>query len=419
MNISVIGLGKMGLPLAVAYASKGHQVLGIDKDKKLVNLLSAGSRNSLNDIVSSEPFVQEHLEKYADQMHYTTDLERAIAETDLTFIITQTPSIQSGDLSLQYVSQVCTRLGKTLRKKEKYHLIVVSSTIPPKSCENVLIPRLEELSGKKCGRHFGFCYSPELMAGGEAVSGYLTPDFFLIGESDDTAGSLLESFYKTIGESPIIHTSIANAELVKLAINCFITTKISFANMIGEFEAVPGINPHEVMDIVSTDSRINPKFMRPGVMYGGPCFNRDNAAMIATAQKYQIASFLPVAVDQTNQYQLNRFLRLIQQEIGVHGTVSVLGLAYKPGVSSIENAMGVAFAELLLESEYQIKVYDPKAMPNTKKVLQNRVIYCNTTEECITDTDVIFVAMRWPEFKTVLEERKDLWTPVIDPWGLL
>lgn len=386
--------------MAVVFASKAHQVRGVDIDAEKINALKQGR------FESQEPLVSGFLAAYRENMEFTTSYA-AVYDTEISFIVTQTPSRQDGSFSLKYVKQVCHNLGAILQEKE-FHLVVLTSTVSPRSCDEVLIPILEEASEKVCGRDFGFCFSPELVAIGRVVFDFLEPSFYIIGASDSRAGNLLERFYETISSREILRTNLVNAEIAKLAINCFLTTKISFANTIGALcEPIPAANAHEVIRLVSKDPRISPKFLKPGFGYGGHCFPRDNQAFIATSKHYQIPAWIQEASDQVNRWQLERIIHQVQGYIGSRGTVSILGLAYKPGTPSIEESMAIKLVERLAELGYIVKAYDPAVGTGTN------------LNECVTDTDLVVICTPWPEFKHIRNPLLEDGIPVIDPWGMV
>jgi UDPglucose 6-dehydrogenase len=275
-DVSVIGLGKLGGSMAGCLASRGFKVIGVDVSPKAVDALNAGrapvQEPGLDDLVSGN----------RERIRATLSHEDAVRNSDLSFVIVPTPSDERGAFSLQYAAYAFEALGKALAKKDRYHTIVLTSTVLPGSTRYGLLPILEEYSGKRCGRDFGLCYSPEFIALGTVIRDFLNPDFFLIGEFDERSGTTLHSVLSRVAlnEAPARRMSIENAELAKIALNSYVTLKISYANMLAELcESIPGGNIDVVSDALGMDKRIGRRYLTGGFGYGGPCFPRDNVAL--------------------------------------------------------------------------------------------------------------------------------------------
>jgi len=246
----------LGACMLAAYASRGHRAIGVDINQSYINAVNKG-----------EPPVEEtDLKKYLseniDRISATQDYSQAIKNSEITFIIVPTPTDKIGGFSLNYILNACIDIGKTLRQKNSYHLIVLTSTVLPLDCENKIIPTLEKYSSKKCGIDFGFCYSPEFIAIGSVIRDLLNPDFFLIGEFDKKSGDMLETFYSTTSSNSakVKRMNIPSAELTKISLNHFLTTKITFANMLAEIaDQLPNVNVDVVTDAMGNDTRIGNK----------------------------------------------------------------------------------------------------------------------------------------------------------------
>ncbi len=229
-KVSVIGLGKLGASMVAAIASRGFEVIGVDVNQKSVDLVNEGK----------EPVQETDLGKYIsenkERIRATMSHEEAILNSDISFVIVPTPSDEKGSFSLQYAAWAFQEIGKALTKKNGYHIIVLTSTVLPGATRFGLLPILEKVSGKKAGRDFGLCYSPEFIALGSVIRDFLNPDFTLCGEFDERSGSELEEFYSKVmfGNSPCKRMSLENAELTKISVNTFVTTKITFANMLAD-----------------------------------------------------------------------------------------------------------------------------------------------------------------------------------------
>ena len=407
-RISVVGLGKLGLPLTVSLASKGFQVIGVDIDEKKVKAINSG----ISPV--SETNLQETLTRYKDSIVATLDYDHALKNSDVTFVFTNTPSDPDGSYSTRQLEPACREIGKVLQDKDVFHVVVIMSTVLPLTCEETLKPILEKYSGKKCGVDFGLCHTPEFVALGSIIHDFLDPDFFLIGESDPKSGQIVENIFRKLSNSKIVRTSIVNAELAKIAINCFLTTKISFANTLGEVcEKLPNANVNAVTSILGLDHRISAGFLKAGLGYGGPCFPRDNKAFSFLAKQLGCQSWLAEATDKVNAIQVNRVTEKAKSILRGKGTVAVLGLSYKPNTEIVEASQSLEIAKNLSGLGYEVKVYDPQAMNAAKLILGDSVVYCNSLQQCVENTDLCIVATPWKEF-----EHLEVSVPVINCWNV-
>ncbi len=302
-GISVIGLGKLGAPLAAVMASKGFSVLGVDLNEKFVAQLNASQAPV------HEPGLQQLIDASRERLRGTMDIAEAILYSELTFIIVPTPSNEQGVFTNKHVLSAITSVGEALRAKPGYHVVNITSTVMPGSTDGELRDALERSSGRRVGRDVGLCYNPEFIALGTVIRDMLRPDAILIGESDTRAGDVLEHVYRRVcGElTPIGRMSLINAELTKIAVNTFVTTKISYANMLADLcERLPGADVDVVTGALGLDSRIGSKYLKGALGYGGPCFPRDNAAFSALARRVGARADLAEATDQINTYQVDR-----------------------------------------------------------------------------------------------------------------
>jgi len=419
MRISIIGLGKLGSPMLVVMAHKGNTVVGVDVNPSYVAAINSG-RSPVR-----EPGLQEMIDANRERISATGSYEEAIMATDLTMIIVPTPSGPDGRFSMSYVMSAAEQIGAALRKKKDWHLVVLSSTVMPGSTGGVLLPALEEFSGKKCGRDFGLCYNPEFIALGSVIRDMLKPDMILIGESEGRSGGMLEELYKNVCESnpSINRMNYVNAELTKLSVNTFVTTKISYANMLAQVcETLPGADVDVVTSAIGCDTRIGQKYLKGALGYGGPCFPRDNVAFSALARGNGAAALLAEATDQMNRQQVPRLGEMILARLPEGGTAGVLGLSYKPNTEVIEESQGVAIAKYLLESGARVVVHDPQAMDNARQQLSGRVTFANSPSDCAGQADVLAITTPWPEFRNLRPEdfKRDTGTPVVlDCWRIL
>ncbi len=414
-TVSIIGLGKLGSPMAAVYGSKGFNVIGVDRNPAFVVAINEGRAPV------DEPQLQEYITKSQGRLRATLDTEEAILNSSVTFVIVPTPSGSDGTFTNKYVIEALKDIGAALKKKDTYHLVVVTSTVMPGSTNGEIRQALEQAAGKKVGPHLGLCYSPEFIALGSVVRDMLNPDFFLIGESDEKAGALLESIYlKACDNKPRVERmNCVNAEITKISINTYVTTKISYANMLSEVcDYLDGADVDVVTQAVGCDSRIGHKYLKGGVAYGGPCFPRDNVAFSKLAKDLGAHSDLAESTDIINKAQRDRVLKIINQHAPQAGSVGILGLSYKPGTPVIEESQGISLAVLLTQAKRNVVVFDPMAMPAAKSVLVDTVAYADSLESCLEKCSTLVLMTAWPEFKTIPANLLKGKT-VIDCWRIL
>jgi UDPglucose 6-dehydrogenase len=418
MRVAVVGLGKLGAPLAAALASKGNEVVGIDVNPTPVALLNEGLAPV------EEPGLQALVSASRDRLTATTDLEAA-ADVDVSIVLVPTPSDESGAFSNEYVLAAIEDIGNGLRKHDEYHVIVVASTVMPGSCDGEIRECIERASGRRVGDTVGLCYSPEFIALGNVIRDLLEPDMVLIGESDRRAGEIVARLYAGLCENdpPFQWMNLVNAELTKIAVNTYVTMKISYANTLADMcERLPGADVEAVTDAVGLDTRIGPKYLRGAIAYGGPCFPRDNKAFAALARDLGTEPLLAEATDSVNVGQTQRLARIVQSHLRAGHRVGILGLAYKPDTTVVEESPGVALARLLLDAGFEVSVYDPVATDAALRTLGDAVYAAGSVGELLKRSDVAVVTTPWPEFaelpvESIQQDGSRL--VVIDCWRLL
>ena len=394
--LSVVGLGKLGCPMLACLADCGHRVIGVDVNERCVELIRAGRAPV------PEPHVEELLQAHRGRISATRDHAAAVMESGMTFITVPTPSGPDGTYSLKHIQAVCEQVGDALRGKRGFHVVVVTSTVLPEDTDTCILRVLEDRSTKRCGRDFGLCYSPEFVALGRVVHDLQHPDFALIGESDVESGDMLEGVYRRLGgdDVPVVRTNFVNAELAKLAVNTFVTTKISYANMLAEVcEHIPGCDVDVVTSAIGLDSRIGALYLKGRLGYGGPCFPRDNIAFSAMARGRGVDATLADATDAVNRRQVGKLCERIRGLLRPGGRVGILGLAYKPNTDVVEESQGLLLAVALTAEGFPVTVYDPLGLQNARLVLGDTVEYAPSAPECIEQANVVVVATPWEEFK--------------------
>jgi UDPglucose 6-dehydrogenase len=414
-SVSVVGLGKLGACVAACFAHKGFQVVGVDVSPQTIELINQRRAPVF------EPGLDEMLSSARGKLRATADYEDAIASTDATLIVVPTPSQDHGGFSLQYAIEAARGIGKALRHKPGYHLVVLTSTVLPGSTEYGIQPVLEAESGKKCGEGFGLCYSPEFIALGSVIRDFLNPDFLLIGESDERAGALLAQLYSQVVDkaAPVSRMNFVNAELAKISVNTYVTMKISFANMLAALcEQLPGGDVDQVTGALGLDSRIGPRYLKGAVGYGGPCFPRDNQALAYLARQLGHPATFAEATDTFNRGLLGRLAAKVTDNLPAGGKAVVLGLSYKPDSNVVEEAQGLLLARNLAADGVAVTVFDPLAMENARRELGDTVSYASSIEEALDGAAVIFVANPDRAFAEIDPGSLEGYPIVIDAWRI-
>ena len=430
-RISVIGLGKLGSPMTAVLASKGYHVIGLDVNKQLVDTLQRGEAPVY------EPQLQELINQHRGKIEATMDYYKAISETDITMIIVPTPSISNTEVfSNEYVLWAVKAIGEVIELCNKYHQVVVTSTVMPGSMGGIIKDTLESASGRKVGcldSDIGLAYNPEFIALGQVIRDMLNPDFILIGESDKRIGDTLEGLHsKIITKRPLKfqRMNFINAEITKLSINTYVTTKITYANMLSELcESLPEADADVVSAAVGCDSRIGNKYLKGAIAYGGPCFPRDNRAFAALAKSVFANPLLAEATDQLNNYQTERLLKICEQIEELHLfkaqptklKVGILGLSYKSGTPVVECSAACAIANKLV-NKFDVLAYDPLAIQFASQICDSRVNFVSSLNTLLYEhsIDILVVATASNYWKDITFNRMDnkaLY--VIDCWRLL
>jgi UDPglucose 6-dehydrogenase len=420
-RLSVFGLGKLGAPLAAVLASKGHEVIGVDIDSSAVAAVNAGRAPV------RETDLQNCIGRAAGRLSASGDGEAAVLRSDISFVIVPTPTDAGGRFSTRFTDAVAQSIGTALtKKKPTRHVVVLTSTVMPQYTVERFIPILETCSGMTCGRDFGVCYNPEFIALGTAIRDMLRPDFILIGESDSCSGDALAGIYRQICENnpAILRMNILNAELTKLAVNNYVTTKISFANTVAQIcEQIPGADADVVLRAIGFDSRIGRKYLTGAVSYGGPCFPRDNRAFRAMARRLGVAPVLAEATEAVNEWQVNLLVRMaIESCPSPTGSITVLGLSYKPNTSVADASAGIEIANRLARRGFNLTVYDPGAMEEADKMIDRSVVRAASLSAAVANADTIVIVTAWNDFKDLarLDLKSGAERPVIvDCWRIL
>jgi len=397
---AVIGLGKLGSPMAAAISAHGVAVIGADLDASKVEAINRGEPPV------NETNLADYIRRGRAQLRATTDIEAAISEAEITFVIVPTPSEPHGGFSLRHVLSACEAIGRGLKKKKGFPVVVITSTVMPGSTGGPIRECLEKHSGKKAGKEFGLCYSPEFIALGSVIHDFLNPDFILVGESDPRSGEILDAFYQAVCDNHphIARMNYVNAELSKLAVNTYVTTKITYANMLAHIcERLPGADVDVVTEAIGHDTRIGAKYLKGAVGYGGPCFPRDNLAMGRLARDLGAQAALAETTDHENRAEVRRLADLVKKYARPGSKVGILGLSYKPDTEVIEESQGILLARMLMDEELELLVYDPMALNAARMVLGDGPTYAASAEDLVRQSDIVVITTPWKEFTRIPE----------------
>ncbi|MEZ4713977.1 MAG: nucleotide sugar dehydrogenase, partial [Caldilineaceae bacterium] len=353
MKISIFGLGYVGCVSAACFANDGHEVIGVDVDNKKLDAIRQGR----------SPVVEPGLDEMVCQsvrngkLRVTQSTEEAICDSEVSLICVGTPSNSNGSLKTDYVENVVRDIGKALRTKDAYHVVVIRSTVLPGTVEEQVLPLLELYTGKRAGEDFGLAMNPEFLRESSAVADYYNPPYVVIGEFDKRTGEALKNVYSGV-DAPVIFTSIRSAEMLKYANNAFHALKITFANEIGNLCKAHGVDGQEVMQIFCRDTQLNisPYYLRPGFAFGGSCLPKDTRALLYRAKERDVE--LPVlnAVLESNYKQIQRGIQMV--EATGSKKVGVLGLSFKSGTDDVRESPVVPLVETLVGRGYEVSIYD-------------------------------------------------------------
>jgi len=353
MKISIFGLGYVGAVSAGCLANEGHIVIGVDSAQVKVDLINEGKTPII------EKDIGEMIEAAvaSGYLRATTDAVEAVRETEISLICVGTPSQLNGNLDLKYVRKVCEEIGAAIKEKAARHIVVCRSTMLPGSMRNVVIPILEEYSGKRAGRDFGVCNNPEFLREGTAVYDFYHPPKTVIGELDSDSGNLLAKLYEKM-DAPMVRTDVETAEMVKYVDNVWHALKVGFANEIGNVCKALELDGHRVMDIFCQDTKLNlsPYYLKPGFAFGGSCLPKDVRALTYKGRSLDLDLPILNAILSSNQHQVARGVSMIMAK--GKRRVGVLGFSFKAGTDDLRESPLVEVIERLLGKGYDVRVYD-------------------------------------------------------------
>ncbi|GAB3482133.1 nucleotide sugar dehydrogenase [Azotobacter salinestris] len=409
MRISIFGLGYVGAVCAGCLSGRGHEVLGVDISAAKIEMINKGK----SPIV--EPGLEELLAEgvKTGRLRGTTNVAEAVLATDLSMLCVGTPSKLNGDLELDYIEEVCRQIGTALRDKTERHTVVVRSTVLPGTVHNVVIPILEEFSGKKAGTDFGVAVNPEFLRESTAVKDYNFPPMTVIGELDKASGDALAAIYAEL-DAPIVRKDIAVAEMIKYTCNVWHATKVTFANEIGNIAKAAGVDGREVMEVVCMDNKLNLSqyYMRPGFAFGGSCLPKDVSALSYRARQWDVEAPLISSLMRSNAAQVQKAYDMIDS----HGSrkIALLGLSFKAGTDDLRESPQLELAEMLIGKGFKLSIFDSNVeyardhgangeyiknqIPHVSSLLQSDL------DKVVAESDVIVLGNADPRFEKLAKQ---------------
>ncbi len=353
MKVSIFGLGYVGTVCSGCLAKEGHEIVGVDPVRTKVEPINAGK----------SPIIEADIEEIicagakSGKLRATDDPIQAVMDTDLSFVCVGTPSQINGNLDLTHVRHVCEQLGRALKQKAGRHTVVIRSTILPGTMRRIVVPVLEENSGKEAGRDFGVCNNPEFLREGSAVMDFAFPSKTVIGELDRASGDVVAALYAKLN-APLIRTDIETAEMIKYIDNSWHALKIGFANEIGNLCKSFSVDAHKAMDIFCQDKKLNisPAYLKPGFAFGGSCLPKDLRALAYSAKLHDLELPILNAILPSNQLQVVRGLQLIMGR--GRKRIGILGFSFKEGTDDLRESPMIEVIENLVGKGYDVRIYD-------------------------------------------------------------
>lgn len=413
MNVAIIGTGYVGLTTGACLAFLGHKVTCVDADERKIQALLEGK------IPFYEPHMEELVADARENLNFTTSYAEAIPSAQVVFIAVGTPPGKNGAPDLRYLEAAARGIGEHIG--DHFVVVVNKSTVPIGSGNWVgalVRDAYEEKRGKKANGAFAVASNPEFLREGSAILDSLYPDRVVIGADEPHTAEVLYTLYRPIlnqkfqapgyvprpdglGAAPLISADLASAELIKYAANAFLALKISYINEIGQLAEKVGADIGQVAKGIGLDARIGMRFLQAGIGWGGSCFGKDTAALVATAGDYGLDAQIVKAAREVNARQRNRVVEKLLGELKIlkGRTVGLLGLAFKPHTDDLREAPALDIARQLLDRGARVKAHDPVAMERFKKENADLDVQCvASAAEVASDADALVVVTEWPEY---------------------
>ena len=399
MKIAVIGLGFVGITLSSVLASKGITTLGIDLDKEKCSKIAKGIPTFF------EPDLKKTLKKALKKNLLVTDKLSSINDCDFIFITVGTPQKKNGEIDLSFIKTVAKSVGKIISKNKKKTIILIKSTVIPGTMKDVILPILEKNSKKKAGKDFGLISNPEFLQESKAIQDTIKPHAIVLGGYKTKFMNSAKKFFSRFNpNTPIIITNHQTAEMIKYANNSFLATKISFINQLASIcQQIPDTNIDDIAHTIGLDPRIGNLFLEAGPGYGGSCLPKDMKAIINLSSKIGVKSTMLNAVEKTNRQQINNIIELIRKNIGkIKGKrITVLGVAFKPNTDDIRDSMSIELIHRLIKSGAVVKIHDPKALDNARKIFYDNITYTNSISSALKNSQCVVIMTKWKEYERI------------------
>ena len=408
-TVSVFGLGYVGCVSAACFAKQGHNVVGVDVSVAKVNMLNEGKSTILE--VGIGELVAEMVA--AGKLRATTDVADAVRSSTISLICVGTPSRPNGSIDLQYIERVCTEIGQTLKTVDRWHTVVIRSTVLPGTMDGVVIPALERASGKTFGQDFGACSNPEFLREGSSIKDFYAPPFTLIGTHEPKSADAVKAIYAGIN-APLHVTSVGVSETVKYACNSFHAVKVTFANEIGAVCKAVGVDSHEVMRIFCEDTKLNisPAYLRPGFAFGGSCLPKDVRALTYKARQMDVDAPMLAAAMESNRKLIERAYDTI---IGTGARkIGVLGMSFKAGTDDLRESPVVTLIEMLIGKGMDVAVFDrdvssANLIGSNREYIEKEIPHIwtlvdDSMERVVKRSEVVVIGNGTPAFRTIGEQ---------------
>ena len=400
MNISVFGVGYVGLTAGVCFSEMGNNVLCMDIDDKKIETLKK------NKVPIYEPGLEELLEKNAREgrLSFTSSFSDALNFADVLLIALGTPASPDGNLDLSYIFKLVKDISESAQSSKT---IVVKSTVPPGTCIKIK----EFMENSENLNEFHIVSNPEFMKEGDAINDFLKPDRIIIGTDDTNSFEKICDLYKPFNRNTprVIRMDQTSSELTKYASNAMLATRISFMNELSSLCEEIDADIELVREGMATDPRIGSKFLYPGCGYGGSCFPKDVNGLISLYEEYGLTSKIPSAVDQVNEDQkkklVQKFKKYFSKEDLSSLTVGILGLSFKPDTDDLREAPSITIIEGLVNEVKDIKVYDPLSSKNEEYLKNFNIEICTDLYSCCENVDAILLCTEWKEFRAMNLEK--------------
>jgi UDPglucose 6-dehydrogenase len=415
VKVSIVGSGYVGTTVAACLAELGHDVVAVDVDEAIVARVNAGESPIY------EPGLADLLATHAGgRLRATTDYA-AVRDTEVTFLALPTPSRSDGSIDTGIVESGARSVGAALRGKDAPHLVVVKSTVVPGTTSDRVAPRLAAAAGTTVGDWLHVAVNPEFLREGHAVDDFLAPDKVVLGADTAAALETLEGVYDPLlaadgGDGvAVVRTGTREAEMIKYANNAFLAAKVSVMNELGNVCKELGVDAYEVADAIGLDGRIGRAFLDSGLGWGGSCFPKDVAALIAAAREAGYEPDLLTAVVAVNDRQPGRLLAMLDAHGDVRGKrVAVLGLAFKPGTDDVRESRAVPVVRGLLARGARVVAYDPVAADRMRSLFPDgEVEYADSAATALDGAHAALVTTDWPEFAALDAEFDGMARPLV------